>query len=315
RSPDQQCDNQYHDHNFHPDKRHLIPSHLHLIESHAFTLAENTCFSSYPKHSTIVTNSQHCRRPKPANATASKVEAQNVTILVWAVSRSCLRIGIWWMRHTRMAPAQNMESTRPSSSRSIPTPSRPPDHIITERNGVSSDDSILMAAFHAGYYQTGTYPGKQENVETPSKASIGISSLSTTSPFALPFFSISSWIIFLYTGHGVAALPLSSRSSRWTKETQNNLSELVRSDFLGASLLLFSSPVKTQEMGHEPCRGPLLCAIVLYSRNYTSCITMAIRTVMRKWGNSLGVVIPREEASKEGLHENDEVEIVIRKAV
>ena len=36
---------------------------------------------------------------------------------------------------------------------------------------------------------------------------------------------------------------------------------------------------------------------------------------MRKWGNSLGVVIPREEASKEGLHENDEVEIVIRKAV
>ena len=36
---------------------------------------------------------------------------------------------------------------------------------------------------------------------------------------------------------------------------------------------------------------------------------------MRKWGNSLGVVIPREEALKEGLHENDEVEIVIRKAV
>ncbi len=36
---------------------------------------------------------------------------------------------------------------------------------------------------------------------------------------------------------------------------------------------------------------------------------------MRKWGNSLGVVIPREEASREGLKENDEVEIVIRKAV
>jgi antitoxin component of MazEF toxin-antitoxin module len=42
---------------------------------------------------------------------------------------------------------------------------------------------------------------------------------------------------------------------------------------------------------------------------------MAIRTVMRRWGNSLGVVIPKEEASKEGLKENDEVEIVIRKAV
>jgi antitoxin component of MazEF toxin-antitoxin module len=42
---------------------------------------------------------------------------------------------------------------------------------------------------------------------------------------------------------------------------------------------------------------------------------MAIRAFMRKWGNSLGVVIPSEEASKEGLKENDEVEIVIRKAV
>jgi len=42
---------------------------------------------------------------------------------------------------------------------------------------------------------------------------------------------------------------------------------------------------------------------------------MAIRTVVHKWGNSLGIVIPREEASREGLHENDEVEIVIRKAV
>ncbi len=35
---------------------------------------------------------------------------------------------------------------------------------------------------------------------------------------------------------------------------------------------------------------------------------------MRKWGNSLGVVIPREEASKEGIKENDEVEVVVRKA-
>ena len=42
---------------------------------------------------------------------------------------------------------------------------------------------------------------------------------------------------------------------------------------------------------------------------------MAIRTIVRKWGNSLGVVIPSEEASKEGLRENDEVEVVIRKAL
>ena len=42
---------------------------------------------------------------------------------------------------------------------------------------------------------------------------------------------------------------------------------------------------------------------------------MAIRTIVRRWGNSLGLVIPREEASKEGIVENDEVEVVIRKAV
>ncbi len=42
---------------------------------------------------------------------------------------------------------------------------------------------------------------------------------------------------------------------------------------------------------------------------------MPIRTVVRRWGNSLGIVIPREEASKEGIGENDEVEVVVRKAV
>ncbi len=42
---------------------------------------------------------------------------------------------------------------------------------------------------------------------------------------------------------------------------------------------------------------------------------MAIRTKLRRWGNSLGVVIPRDEASREGLRENDEVEVLVRKAV
>lgn len=42
---------------------------------------------------------------------------------------------------------------------------------------------------------------------------------------------------------------------------------------------------------------------------------MGIRTVVRRWGNSLGVVIPRDEAVKEGIHEDDEVEVVIRRAV
>ena len=53
----------------------------------------------------------------------------------------------------------------------------------------------------------------------------------------------------------------------------------------------------------------------LYDWNYTLCITLAIRTIVRRWGNSLGLVIPRVEASKEGIEENDEVEVVIRKAV
>ena len=44
-------------------------------------------------------------------------------------------------------------------------------------------------------------------------------------------------------------------------------------------------------------------------------MTIIIRTVVHKQGNSLRVVIPSEEASKEGLKENDEIEIVIRKPI
>jgi hypothetical protein len=50
----------------------------------------------------------------------------------------------------------------------------------------------------------GTYAGTRENAETTSIAIIAISSLST-SPFAPPFFSISAWIIYLYTGLAAAA--------------------------------------------------------------------------------------------------------------
>ena len=42
---------------------------------------------------------------------------------------------------------------------------------------------------------------------------------------------------------------------------------------------------------------------------------MGSRTIVRKWGNSLGVVIPSSEAEKEGLREHDEVEITIRRAI
>jgi len=42
---------------------------------------------------------------------------------------------------------------------------------------------------------------------------------------------------------------------------------------------------------------------------------MAIKTILRKWGNSYGVVIPKDVALKEGIKENDEVEVIIKKAV
>ena len=35
---------------------------------------------------------------------------------------------------------------------------------------------------------------------------IAISSLSTTSPFALPFFSVPPWIIYLYAGLAVTSV-------------------------------------------------------------------------------------------------------------
>ncbi len=60
--------------------------------------------------------------------------------------------------------------------------------------------------FHTGYDQIGTYAGTRENAEITSIAIIAISSLSTTSPFALPFFSIPPWIIYLYTGLAAAAV-------------------------------------------------------------------------------------------------------------
>lgn len=39
----------------------------------------------------------------------------------------------------------------------------------------------------------------------------------------------------------------------------------------------------------------------------------ATDAILRKWGRSLGVVIPKEIAKKEGIKVNDKVEILIRK--
>lgn len=38
-----------------------------------------------------------------------------------------------------------------------------------------------------------------------------------------------------------------------------------------------------------------------------------MRTRVKKWGNSLGLIIPADLASKEGLREGDEVEYQLKK--
>ncbi len=57
--------------------------------------------------------------------------------------------------------------------------------------------------FHTGYDQIGTYAGTEENVETTAIAMIAISTLSTTSPFPFPLFSIPSWIIYFFAAWAV----------------------------------------------------------------------------------------------------------------
>jgi len=57
--------------------------------------------------------------------------------------------------------------------------------------------------FHSGYDQIGTYAGTEENAETTAIAMIAISSLSTTSPFPFPLFSIPSWIIYFLAAWAV----------------------------------------------------------------------------------------------------------------
>jgi len=42
---------------------------------------------------------------------------------------------------------------------------------------------------------------------------------------------------------------------------------------------------------------------------------MPFRTILRRWGNSYGVVIPKDVALKEGIKEDDEVEVTIKRAV
>jgi len=41
---------------------------------------------------------------------------------------------------------------------------------------------------------------------------------------------------------------------------------------------------------------------------------MPIRTVLKRWGNSYGIIIPKDVAVREGIKENDEVEVIIKRA-
>ncbi len=40
---------------------------------------------------------------------------------------------------------------------------------------------------------------------------------------------------------------------------------------------------------------------------------MLTRSRLRRWGNSLGVAVPKELARKEGLREGEEVEVLVRR--
>ncbi len=42
---------------------------------------------------------------------------------------------------------------------------------------------------------------------------------------------------------------------------------------------------------------------------------MILRAKLKRWGNSYGIVIPKDVALKENIGEEDEVEVVLRKAV
>src|SRR3989442_406124 len=47
--------------------------------------------------------------------------------------------------------------------------------------------------------------------------------------------------------------------------------------------------------------------------SYT-CITVQGKAKLKRWGNSYGVVVPKEVVEKEGLKEGEVVEISVRKA-
>ncbi|MDG7012320.1 MAG: AbrB/MazE/SpoVT family DNA-binding domain-containing protein, partial [Nitrososphaerota archaeon] len=42
---------------------------------------------------------------------------------------------------------------------------------------------------------------------------------------------------------------------------------------------------------------------------------MQLNAKLKRWGNSYGVVVPKEVVEKEGLREGEVVEVIVRKAI
>jgi len=71
-------------------------------------------------------------------------------------------------------------------------------------------------------------------------------------------------------------------------------------------LIIRRNPVPNQDIRK-------LYILVNYTYNYTGDYMIEIETRLKPWGNSVGVVIPKDELISEGLNINDEVEITIKK--
>lgn len=53
----------------------------------------------------------------------------------------------------------------------------------------------------------------------------------------------------------------------------------------------------------------------MYDLRYNLTSSKMVRAVVRRIGNSLGVIIPKDEADRKGLTEGDEVDLDVRKAL
>ena len=44
-----------------------------------------------------------------------------------------------------------------------------------------------------------------------------------------------------------------------------------------------------------------------------TCLIMITKSKVKRWGNSLGVILPKTLVEEEGLKEGEEVEVIVRK--